>query len=527
MGVSVQLNTPLAEALNEVVQPKLVEVGWSTGGGDDSALAEYVILMLVNGKTQEQIAAELSNDLLGLGPDDTDAIDFSKWLFEQVETLNNRINGAQSEPTQQETPHAIPSFSDTQDDAIPAGNQESGHDAEMGDATTPAQDFGTPTGPRSARSPRQNGRGRLMGQLSKAMDRTNDSVLHRVRNQRGSERIGTHREPPKGPRNFQFRNGRMGPGRPTGMGMGMGMGMGGPPNQNIQPGPGMMPLTPQQQMQMMAMFEEQARMMSQLMPGMVPPAINPAFQNGPPQHQHQGRSLFDRAEHRGQNFNQRGNQNGTFGRHGQQDADMGNSGASEEKPSMDVDGGDQTQSSEPPGPDSVCRFNLRCTRKDCPYAHQSPAAPEGTPVDVTDHCPFGAACKNRKCAARHPSPSQKAAHQSEEICRFFPHCANPRCTFQHPSMPMCRNGADCTVSGCKFTHLQVPCKFNPCLNRTCPYKHVEGQKGVFADKVWTAGEEGTHVSERKFVDENAEEELIKPGATQDSNQDAQKDEIIT
>ena len=89
MPVSVALNTPLAEKLSNVVQPKLVEVGWSTGGLDDSALAEYIILMLVNGKTQDQIASELSNDLLNLGPDDSGATDFAKWLFEQVEVLSN------------------------------------------------------------------------------------------------------------------------------------------------------------------------------------------------------------------------------------------------------------------------------------------------------------------------------------------------------------------------------------------------------------------------------------------------------
>lgn len=113
MSVSVTLNTPLADALNEVVQPKLVELGWSTGGGDDSALAEYVILMLVNGKTQDQISAELANDLLSLGPEDTEAAEFSKWLFDQVETLDRRLNGGSKERAHQEQlPQAIPSFSE-------------------------------------------------------------------------------------------------------------------------------------------------------------------------------------------------------------------------------------------------------------------------------------------------------------------------------------------------------------------------------------------------------------------------------
>lgn len=185
---------------------------------------------------------------------------------------------------------------------------------------------------------------------------------------------------------------------------------------------------------------------------------------------------------------------------------------------------DETQDGEP-DENTVCRFNLRCTRKDCPFAHQSPAAPEGAPVDVTDTCTYGAACKNRKCTGRHPSPAVKSAHQAEELCKFFPHCANPHCHFKHPDMPLCRNGADCSVAGCKFTHVQTPCKFNPCLNPTCPYRHEEGQRGAFSDKVWTAGEEKPHVSERKFVADEEGEELIKPeGAAEGSSQNQ---EIIT
>lgn len=138
MAVEVSLNTPLAVALSNVVQPKLSEVGWSTGGLDDSALGEYIILMLVNGKTQEQIAAELSNDLLNLGPDDTGATDFAKWLFEQVEVLNNQING-DSAPQASETQQgpAIPSYG--QEGWISRGDSRQPvdggvTDAEMGEA---------------------------------------------------------------------------------------------------------------------------------------------------------------------------------------------------------------------------------------------------------------------------------------------------------------------------------------------------------------------------------------------------------
>lgn len=150
MAVSVALNTPLAEALSNIVQSKLAEVGWSTGGSDDSALAEYIILMLVNGKTQEQIAAELSNDLLNLGPDDSGAVDFSRWLFEQVEVLSQTATStaaAQSLPPviqQPQTP-AIPTFASSGNGrGSRRGSRQSGgsgvQDAEMGEATDVVQD---------------------------------------------------------------------------------------------------------------------------------------------------------------------------------------------------------------------------------------------------------------------------------------------------------------------------------------------------------------------------------------------------
>lgn len=105
MSVQVAMQTPLADALHQALLPKLVEVGWGSGGDDDAALSEYIILMLVNGKTQDQIAAELAGDLLNLGPDDPGASDFSRWLFEQVEAINQQLNSTsiQQTPNENET----------------------------------------------------------------------------------------------------------------------------------------------------------------------------------------------------------------------------------------------------------------------------------------------------------------------------------------------------------------------------------------------------------------------------------------
>lgn len=389
-----------------------------------------------------------------------------------------------------------------------------------------------PTGPKAMRGGRagsRGGAGRVMGQINKAMDRSNESILHRVRPQSGNERINTHgRTPPTGPKSATPRSSRGVLGRMAGT-------VGATPNTTLPNGPQtpMMPMTPQQQMHFMAMLEQQASMMAQLMPGMVSPAINPDFRNGHAPNQ-AGKSLFDRVEprHRG---NKKQQQNGRAGSKSDTGDVIMDDGVGEPAPepssSMEVE---TSQENSEAGANTVCHFNLKCTRKECPYAHQSPAAPNGTTVDVSDVCPFGAACKNFKCTGRHPSPAQKASFQADEQCKFFPYCTNSKCPFKHPTMPMCRNGADCSNPGCKFTHLQTHCKFNPCLNPKCPYKHDEGQRGSYADKVWTADgdneENENHVSERKFVaDEDGEEELIKPetAGSQEINNAITQTELIT
>ena len=530
MAVEVALNTPLADALTNVVQPKLSEVGWSTGGLDDSALGEYIILMLVNGKTQDQIAAELSNDLLNLPPDDTGATDFASWLFEQVDILNNQLNGI---PLSQQR-QAIPSYQEGQSRGD-GGQSHDGDDtlADMGDAMDGVQNgavygqapstvpsyrssnvVNSPTGPKSMRNGSRNGHKRIIGQISKAMDRSGDAALHRVRPHQGTERINMHnRAPPKGPRSEQNRMPRV---QSNGRTMG---GSHGPMQNGGAPGP-LMQMTPQQQMQLMAMYEEQARMMSQIfspqqqqmfMPSVSQPGVNPTFGNGPSPNQQPGRSLFDRIENNPQRQNGHHGSQSNSGFHPQARNEISSIADGDVSSSMEVES--SQNNAVDPSPDTICKFNLKCTKQDCPYAHQSPEAPSGTTIDVNDVCPFGAACKNRKCVGRHPSPAQKLGHQTQQDCRFFPNCTNPKCPFRHPTMPMCRNGADCKTEGCKFTHVKTMCRFNPCLNPTCPYKHAEGQsRGKFGDKVWVAeGGEKPHVSERKFIDdETVDEELVLP-----------------
>ncbi|KAI1408920.1 hypothetical protein F5Y13DRAFT_182446 [Hypoxylon sp. FL1857] len=493
MAIEVAMNTPLADALNMAIQPKLVEVGWASGGADDSALSEYIILMLVNGKTQDQIAAELAGDLLSLGPDDPGARDFAKWLFDQIESLNSQLNGA---PDQL---HSAGGGGATQID-MPSTDQ----DADMTMAVD-GPELNAPTGPRSMRNPTARGgrEKRLFGQMAKAMDRSHDSVLHRVR-ANGNERINSHRAPPTGPRGgFGRGNTRMQNNRANGIAAHLNQAVANMPPQ-MQGPHGMNGMNDMSWMmppgstdQIMQMIQQQNEMIQHMQQQL----SQPQNQTGGRPH---GRSLFDRVQ------NPRGGRRGGHANghrlHQADPANANEAGAENE----DVEMGQSRR--EPPNPETtVCRFNLACTNKDCKFAHQSPAAPPNTTVDVNDVCSFGAACKNRKCVGRHPSPAAKRVYQNEQECKFYPNCTNPNCPFKHPEMPPCRNGGDCAVEGCKFTHLQTMCKYKPCTNRFCPYKHEEGQRGTFQDKVWTADGSKEHVSERKFVDSNAPEELVVPG----------------
>lgn len=134
MPTAVVPGTPLADALQNVAQTKLVEMGWSTGGLDDSALAEYIMLNIVNGKTQEEIALELANDLLGLAPEDTAALNFMKWLFEQIDVLSgvpaqNGGNGTNDAPSTGMDPES--NMTETVNEVQNNGDQDVAVDTEM------------------------------------------------------------------------------------------------------------------------------------------------------------------------------------------------------------------------------------------------------------------------------------------------------------------------------------------------------------------------------------------------------------
>jgi hypothetical protein len=508
MPIQVALNTPLADALSQAVQPKLLEIGWGNGGAEDAALAEYIILMLINGKTEQEIANDISGELLNLGPDDPAATEFARWLFQEIEILDAQLNGAAAS-VESHGELTAPSSAD-RDTAMDTAGDISELNVlvfrAFRDSTLASKRKLTrtrPTGPKSMRNGHSAGvRGgrerRLLGDINRYMNRAQDG-LHRVRAQTGNERINSHRGGgiPTAPRAARYagRQSRNMTVRPESLQAGFNA----MSAQQMHPMQGMMQNGVDPQLVAIAQqFEQQNRLMQQI--------LNSQNNNG-----FQNRRGGERGNHRGGAFN-RGRQH-QFQPHNQQSQSQPKNTPSEQTEDTEMD----ATKPEPANPeDTVCKFNLKCNNKDCKFAHQSPAAPPGITIDMNDICAFGAACKNFKCTGRHPSPAVRVAHQSDQDCKFFPNCQNPRCPFRHPSTRLCRNGTSCSTPNCKFTHVTTKCKFNPCLNPSCPFVHDEGQQGGFKDKVWTADSQNEHVSDRKFVDETTETEMVVPDADEDA-----------
>lgn len=454
MAISITAQSPLAQTIQNAVQPRVIDNGW-VADENDMTLAEYVKMMLVDGKTQDQMRIELGTDLLGVGEDDPAIGEFLSWLFAQIPIWNSQLNGEQT--------------NNSQLDPTPQVNGQDTSDMQMDDAPVPAT---APSGPKAMRDGTAGsgrGRGRMLGQLNRQMDRSTDDKLFKIKGAATgtSGRIGKSNGQRGARGNMNSSRGGMN-------------GRGAVSGSNA--------ISPQQQMQLMQMMEMQNQMMAQIMGGQAPTMA-------PFQMPQQGKSLFDRVDKPARKHNQPRQHNG--------DVDMaGNDEADERKAPFDT----------------LCHFNAKCTVATCPYAHQSPAAPPGTSVDLSDACSFGAACENRKCSGKHPSPAQRRQHLSQEVdCKFYPNCTNPSCPFKHPDMPACRNGADCSTPNCKFSHSKIMCRYNPCLNPGCVYKHADGQKrGKFDDKVWTKSNgDGVPTSDRfqSLVEHNeAAEELIVPGS---------------
>lgn len=510
-SAAVDAGSDHAQQLQNAIQPKLMENGWVTDE-NDMTLAEYVTMMIVNGKDAQGVQAELGTDLLAIGDDNPEVIDFTTWLFDQVHATRQpqqqqqhmlQTNGAHQDQPQPPTQDVAMDDSSATGEAVYVVSPHSTSKHQL----TPS----SPTGPRSMRNGDRGGRAgrgnRMLNQLNRNLDRTQDlpDNLRRIKGAAGVQGGGgrvTRETAPRGPKNnTNLARGvsRMLHGRGGGAQNGM-----------VMPGNGGVPggADAQTQLNFMQVMEMQANIFQQMLQSM------PTGQNGP--------------------YGMRGAPRGARGGRGSRGLTRGGRGAHTAPlhavdgkmpdgalPSgpvanggdvMEVDGDETTTGARSGIFSTPCRFDTACTNSSCRFAHRGPrTSPETVPVvDMTATCSYGAKCTNNTCTTRHPSPAAARAGGIPMPCKFYPNCQNANCPFTHPATRPCKNGGDCTTPGCKFGHSTIVCRYNPCLNQACPYKHEAGQRrGKFEDKVWTPGEKTERFA--GFKTDEGVEELIIPG----------------
>ena len=488
-----------AEMLQPLVQSRCEQLGWVQPG--DSGISDYIVQYMKSPRSEEAIERELQ-DVVG-----EETLPFVMWLRETIASLdqpstatnvnnntvtpvNNTLHDLNS--TSPTTVNTMTPDQSTQTDPnnpsdvnIATHNQEIpasvSNDAPSGPAIiqmyvdfirTATRSFTdmihSPSGPK-------NMRGGRAGQSGRGNNPSNTPLNpHRINtlNPGSAGRVG--RNAPRGP-STTFKGARTDQHqqqreqaflREAGNGqMQANSSNGSPLNPMMAPMMDPNMLAFQQQYINNLTPDQQKAMLQQLMAA--PPQMqgmgmmSPQFMNAgygmpnmtqfPGQHQQHSRSLFERiGSRRGSNA---------------QDA------ASTDD-SMKVD-------KEPPDPkNSICRGNLFCTNAECLFVHQSPVAPPGTRVNMDIDCEAGAACKDRACTSKHPSPASAPNYDGPPPCRFYPYCSNPTCKFKHPEPTPCKFGAGCRNPLCTFAHNRSAgqCKYNPCTNPRCTFQHTEGQK---------------------------------------------------
>lgn len=97
-----------------------------------------------------------------------------------------------------------------------------------------------------------------------------------------------------------------------------------------------------------------------------------------------------------------------------------------------------------------CKFDAKCTRKDCPYTHASKRGNVATTV-IQKIVPVPVPTPG-------PAPIRPAYRPLSSLtCKFYPNCKNMSCTFPHPTP--CRFGMSCMKKAqCAFYHPALPTK---------------------------------------------------------------------
>ncbi|WVQ72454.1 hypothetical protein IAR50_002006 [Cryptococcus sp. DSM 104548] len=357
------------------VQAELERREWAEP--NDTVMAEYVTVLLVNGSARERVQAEME-DLVG-GDFDSNFLD---WLFAKASAVTD--SNAASNPQVSETPVQPQDSSRLLSSALAPVASQAAEKRKLPDSAQEGQNKRAapevPTGPRSGPSA-GNGlpiRGQGMG----------------IRGMAGSGRGGAASG--NGPNGFHQQQPGFRPRPPMQQGRFNG------------PAPGMFGMPGQQEMmaQMMMMQANMAQM------GQMMSMMTNQRQNHPQAPQMDG-------------FRPRPPPPVKL----PPGTKLGSHAVSSIAPGKATTGPIPTK----PTSTALCKFGVGCSNARCIYSHPSPVADEKNGMVLSEEvCEKGKDCKDAECVKSHVSPAAGGdiSGPSKLLCKYQ-NCTNPSCPFRH------------------------------------------------------------------------------------------------
>ncbi|KAF8320501.1 hypothetical protein DL93DRAFT_1852722 [Clavulina sp. PMI_390] len=491
----IEIGSDRAKELQDSIQRELAVKGWSSAS--DPVMAEFIIIMLVNSKSEEQVTEELT-ELIG---DDYDP-EFTTWLFAEAgdpEEALAEASALESSSTEPSFSHAPPPSSETlTSPATKRARSESESEAAVARKAPRTSDL--PDRPRAMRGDDRE-KPQAIPVVNEGPANGNGRFERGPNNRNGRSLLDRVGPPPPGPR-FPNQQQQQQPN------------MGNMNNNNFRGGPHGMPqqrgfdpvqaqidavtmasMQPQFPMPMMGMemqpqpnqandlMQSQAMIMAQ-MQMMMQQMANLTQQQQ--QQQQQPPAAFNdngfAPRGRGRGGPVRGGGPGRGGPPTNAGAHAGGSSsenttappkssaipivalpasaAPPKTPSYTIP--------EKPGTSELCKFGVKCTNPICRYSHPSPAASETSGIVLSDEaCPKGNKCDDADCTLGHVS---KATLDPNATPPVSSHASPARTVHAKPTFhPYSKPSFTPTTS-------TVPCKFGAaCTRATCTFQHPPGR----------------------------------------------------